>query len=161
MATSGIAEKYQKLVPDKPATPPDEDRRQAGPACSLLLVAIGGGPSQPEVVPRNALTDLGFACTWRVVEIAAPEDLVKKKIRDGRVSEKSLPKIQILVFGLRVRGRMVFHRTPKVGKVGKIDQRMVAQCILMATGVPKWKFLLICLKDHFYIIQNYQMPRWI
>ena len=37
---------------------------------------------------------------------------------------------------------MVFHRTPRVENMEKIIQRMAVRCILMATGVPKWKFQL-------------------
>ena len=46
---------------------------------------------------------------------------MKKKVRDGRVSDKSLPKTQIVAFGVRVRGRMVFHRTPRAGNMTKMD----------------------------------------
>jgi len=70
----------QELLADEPATPLAEDRRKAGQARSVLLAAIGRGSSQPQTVPRHALADLGVASTWRVGEIEAPGDLVKKKI---------------------------------------------------------------------------------
>ena len=65
-----------------------------------------------------------------------------KNLRDGKVSKRSPPMTEILAFGLRVRGRPVFHRTPRLGNMAKIVQRTAVMCVLMATRVPKRKFQL-------------------
>ena len=66
VAAAGTAEQDQALVGDKLAASADEDGRSAGPACPLLLVAAGGGTSEPAAVWRHAAEDLGAACAGRV-----------------------------------------------------------------------------------------------
>ena len=50
VAAARAAAANQKLVANEFATQVDEDRRSAGQACSLLLVAAGGGASEPAAV---------------------------------------------------------------------------------------------------------------
>ena len=50
VAAARAAVANQKLVANEFATQVDEDRRSAGQACSLLLVAAGGGASEPAAV---------------------------------------------------------------------------------------------------------------
>ena len=50
VAAAGTATKHQELVADELAAAADEDRRAAGQACPLLLVAAGRGASEPAAV---------------------------------------------------------------------------------------------------------------
>ena len=50
VAAARAAAQDQELVANEFATQVDEDRRSAGQACSLLLVAAGGGASEPAAV---------------------------------------------------------------------------------------------------------------
>ena len=50
VAAAGTAAKDQELVADELAAAADEDRWAAGQACPLLLVAAGGGASEPAAV---------------------------------------------------------------------------------------------------------------
>ena len=57
VATAGAARADREVVADQLAAAVGEDRRTAHPTCALLLVAVGGEPSDAAVVCRHAAKD--------------------------------------------------------------------------------------------------------
>ena len=57
VAAAGLAQANRELVADEPAATVGEDRRTAGETCTLLLAAVGGGPSGPAAIRGDAEPD--------------------------------------------------------------------------------------------------------
>ena len=53
----GAAAANRELVADQFAATAGEDRRTAGETCTLLLAAVGGGPSGPAAIRGDAEPD--------------------------------------------------------------------------------------------------------
>ena len=101
LTATGTAAAHQELVADEPAAAADEDGRAAGEACSLLLVVIGRGTSEPQAVRRHAAQDLGAATAERVERSLASAKSGCCGVKLGGVSEKLLSDRRIVPFGER------------------------------------------------------------
>ena len=97
----GLATAHQELVADEPAAAADEDGRAAGEACSLLLVVIGRGTSEPQAVRRHAAQDLGAATAERVERSLASAKSGCCGVKLGGVSEKLPSDRRMVPFGER------------------------------------------------------------
>ena len=101
LAATGTATAHQELVADEPAAAADEDGRAAGEACSLLLVVIGRGTSEPQAVRRHAAQDLGAATAERVERSLASAKSGCCGVKLGGVSEKLPSDRRMVPFGER------------------------------------------------------------
>ena len=65
-ATVGVATEDRELVADEFTAAAGEDRRTAGEARALLLVAVGGRAPESETVWQHAEDDCGAAAAGRL-----------------------------------------------------------------------------------------------
>ena len=91
VAALGAAQQNRELVADEPAAAVGEDGRQAGQACPLLLVVVGGESSDAAAVWQHGAANLGATAACGLTETARQEEkFINNEIREAEVSEKSL-----------------------------------------------------------------------
>ena len=91
MAAAGIAAENRKLVLDEPSAALGEDRRTAGQARSLLLVAPGRESSDTAAVCQHGAAHLGATVACGVNRVCGRKTKsIDTEVLDGEVSAKSL-----------------------------------------------------------------------
>ncbi len=89
MATSGAAAKGQELVANKLAAVLREDRRTAGQACLVLLVAAGGESFDDTFICQHAGADRWAVASVGIAQAVTPKEPIPMSPRNGEVSEKA------------------------------------------------------------------------
>jgi hypothetical protein len=90
VAAAGAAKGNRNVVIDQFAATAGEDWREAGKACSLLLAAVGGEPSDAAHVWKHAAADSGFATARWIGAAARQNQSGRRRGVEGGVSVKSL-----------------------------------------------------------------------